>query len=292
MEHTFTTPAPVHLVVHNEVGHVAVSAEPTETTTVRLEAETPDAEALVERAEVDCRPRGDTHYVVVKIPRWGGIRFLRRNGVRITVVVPEASEVAATTASADIEVTGTVGRADLSTANGEASADDVAGDVVAKTASGAITLGDVGGELRVHTSSGDLRCSRVGGRTLFTSASGDVEIGAAGGRVEVKTASGRARLGDLSAGARIDGVSGDVRVLGIQGGHLRVRLVSGSISVGVAEGVDLHVDAETVSGRVSSDIPLDEAPPRQRSEEGAKVEISVRSVSGSIEIERALEQVA
>jgi len=79
MEHTFTTPAPVHLVVHNEVGHVAVSAEPTETTTVRLEAETPDAEALVERAEVDCRPRGDTHYVVVKIPRWGGIRFLRRH---------------------------------------------------------------------------------------------------------------------------------------------------------------------------------------------------------------------
>ena len=270
MEHTFTTPAPVHLVVHNEVGHVAVSAEPTETTTVRLEAETPDAEALVERAEVDCRPRGDTHYVVVKIPRWGGIRFLRRNGVRITVVVPEASEVAATTASAD----------------------DVAGDVVAKTASGAITLGDVGGELRVHTSSGDLRCSRVGGRTQFTSASGDVEIGAAGGRVEVKTASGRARLGDLSAGARIDGVSGDVRVLGIQGGHLRVRLVSGSISVGVAEGVDLHVDAETVSGRVSSDIPLDEAPPRESSEGGAKVEISVRSVSGSIEIERALEQVA
>ena len=41
-----------------------------------------------------------------------------------------------------------------------------------------------------------------------------------------------------------------------------------------------------------SDIPLDEAPPLQRSEEGAKVEISARSVSGSIEIERALEQVA
>ena len=81
-------------------------------------------------------------------------------------------------------------------------------------------------------------------------------------------------------------------MLGIQEGQLRIRLVSGSISVGVAEGVDLHVDAETVSGRVYSDIPLDEAPPRESSEGGAKVEISVRSVSGSIEIERALEQVA
>jgi len=292
MEHTFSTPAPVHLVVHNEVGHVGVTAQPTETTTIRLEAETQEAEALVERAVVECRPKGQTHEVVVKIPRWGGIRFFRRNGVSITVVVPGGSDVAVATASADIEVTGAVGSADFATASGEASADDVAGDVVAKTASGAITLGEVGGRLRVHTSSGDLHCSRVRGRTEFSTASGDVEIGAAEDRVEVKTASGAARLGDLAAGARIVGVSGDVRVLAIEEGDLHVRLVSGNVSVGVAEGVEVHVDAETVSGQVYSDIALDDAPQAGRAERGAKVDISVRSVSGSIEIERALEQVA
>ena len=59
----------------------------------------------------------------------------------------------------------------------------------------------------------------------------------------------------------------------------------------MAKGVDLHVDVETMSGAVHSDIPLDDAPgsaPR----EDARVDLSVRSVSGNVEIERALEQVA
>jgi DUF4097 and DUF4098 domain-containing protein YvlB len=161
--------------------------------------------------------------------------------------------------------------------------------VVAKSASGAVTLGDVG-ELRMHTSSGDLRCSRVGGRALVHSASGDVEIGAAGDRVEVTTASGSARLGELGAGARVVGVSGDVRVLALAEGELHVRLVSGNVAVGVAEGVALHVDAQSMSGHVHSDIPLDDAP--RGGSHGTTVDITVRSVSGSIEIERALPQVA
>jgi hypothetical protein len=69
-----------------------------------------------------------------------------------------------------------------------------------------------------------------------------------------------------------------------------VRSVSGSVSVGVATGVDLHVDVETMSGQVRSDIELDDTPGSTRRD--ALVELSVRSVSGDVEIERALEQVA
>ena len=43
-------------------------------------------------------------------------------------------------------------------------------------------------------------------------------------------------------------------------GTLHVRSVSGDVAVGVVEGVDLHVDVETMSGSVHSDIPLDDAP--------------------------------
>jgi len=56
-------------------------------------------------------------------------------------------------------------------------------------------------------------------------------------------------------------------------------------------GVFLELEGEA-DALASFRRALDEAPPLQRSEEGAKVEISARSVSGSIEIERALEQVA
>jgi hypothetical protein len=79
-------------------------------------------------------------------------------------------------------------------------------------------------------------------------------------------------------------------VLAIDEGTLHVRSVSGSVSVGVVTGVDLHVDVETMSGEIRSDIPLDESPASAR--RPASVELSVRSVSGNVEIERALEQVA
>ena len=290
MEKTFSTPEPVRLVVENEVGFVAVSAEETTTSSVLLSADTPGAEELIERAVVECRPTGRRHLLVVKVPRLHPMRFIRRNGVTIRVTVPEGSDVSIVTASADVEVSGPVGNADLGTSSGDVSTDDVAGEVSAKSASGNITVGNVGGELRVHTASGDLRCSAVTGRTTFSTASGDVEIGSAGDRVDVKTTSGNARLGELARGARITGVSGDVRVLAISEGTLRVRSVSGNVAVGVAPGVELEVDVETMSGSVQSDIPLDKAPGDRRG--GARVEISIRNVSGDVAIEHALEQVA
>ena len=290
MEKTFETPGAVRLSVENEVGLIAVTACRTGTTTVSLEPATPGAEELIERAAVECRPTTHGHVVAVKVSRRNGMRFVRRNAVTVRVEVPEGSEVKAMAGSADVEIMGPVGSADVSTSSGDVSTDDVAADVTAKSGSGDITLGAVGGDLRVHTASGDLRCSSVAGTAVFATASGDVEVGAASNRVEVKGTSGSIRLGELSQGARIMNVSGDVRVLSVDRGTLHVRSVSGDVSVGVAEGVDLHVDVETMSGSVNSEIPLDDAPRSARRE--TRVDLSVRSVSGNVDIARALEQVA
>ncbi len=257
---------------------------------VSLTAETSGADELVERAVVECRPAGNGHAVVVKIPKLHGMRFIRRNAVTVRVELPVGSDVNVMTASADVEITGPIGRADLTSSSGDISTDDIAADVTAKTASGDITLGNVGGGLRVHTASGDLRCSGVAGSAVFATASGDLEVGAAGDRVEVKATSGNVRLGELAQGARIVNVSGDVRVLAMVAGVLHVRSVSGNVAVGVSRGVELAVDVETMSGSVHSEIPLDDAPRPGRRD--ARVELSVRSVSGDVEIARALEQVA
>ncbi len=291
MERTFETPGAVRLYVENEVGLVVITARDTDRTIVSLEAGTLDAEELVERAVVECRPSGGRYLVAVKVPHGHGLRFLRRNAVTVRVEVPEGGQVDVTTASADIEINGSVGEADLTTGSGDVSADDVAADVTAKTASGDITLGTVGGDIRASTASGDLRCSSVAGSAVFSTASGDLELGAAGSRVEVKASSGNVRLGELARGARVVNVSGNVRVLSLDEGALHVRSVSGDVAVGVARGVDLHVDVETLSGTVRSDIPLDDAPaPGTRPE--TRVDLSVRSVSGNVEIGRALEHVA
>jgi DUF4097 and DUF4098 domain-containing protein YvlB len=291
MEKIFETPGAVRLHVQNEVGLVVVTAARTEETVVSLEAHTPGAEELVERAVVECRPAGSRHMVVVKVPKQGvGSRFLRRNAVTVRVDLPEGSDVKVVAGSADVEVSGAIGAADFSTSSGDVAADDVAANLTARSASGDLTVGAVGGDLKVQTASGHLRCSSVAGRAVFTTASGDIEVGAATGPVEVKATSGDVRLGELAHGARVTNVSGDVRVLAIDEGTLHVRSVSGCVSVGVVTGVDLHVDVETMSGQVRSDIPLEDTPASPR--KGACVELSVRSVSGDVEIERALEQVA
>jgi len=125
---------------------------------------------------------------------------------------------------------------------------------------------------------------------MFATASGDLEVGAAENQVEVKATSGDVRLGELAHGARVQNVSGDIRVLALGEGTLHVRSVSGSVSVGIVKDVDLHVDIETLSGEIRSDIPLDDSPGPGRA--ANRVDVSVRSVSGDVEIERALEQVA
>ncbi len=290
MEKTFETPGAVRLYVENEVGLVAITARETDTTVVSLEPTTPGAEELVEHSAVECRPSGSRHIVAVKVPSLRGRRFIRRHAVTVRVEVPKGSDVKVLTGSGDVEITGLINAADLASSSGDISADDVTADAVAKTASGSITIGAVGGDLRVHTASGDLRCSSVAGSAVFATASGDLEVGAAAGKVEVKATSGNVRLGELSHGARIVNVSGDVRVLALGEGTLHVRSVSGNVSVGVSEGVDLHVDVETLSGSVHSDIPLDDTPRTGRRD--AQVDLSVRSVSGDVEIARALEQVA
>jgi len=291
MEKTFETPAPVRLYVENEVGLVAITATETGTTVVSLEAETPGAQELVDKAVVECRPTGKSHIVAVRVKRLHGMRFIRRNAVAVRVEVPVGSDVKALTGSAGIDITGPITTADLSSASGDITADDVIDDVVVKTASGDVTLGAVGGELRAHSASGDVRCSSVAGSAVFATASGDLEVGAAGDRVEVKATSGNVRLGEVSHGARIVNVSGDVRILALGEGALHVRSVSGDVSVGVVRGVALHVDVETLSGTVRSDFSLDDAP--SRGSAGTRlVDLSVRSVSGNVEVERALEQVA
>ena len=289
MERTFETPGDVRLYVENEVGHVAISTGVTEATQVTLEPDTAGAEELIGRATVECRTSGRRHMVVVKIPRQG-MRFMRRNGVTVRVDLPQGSDVNVMAGSADVDINGPVGTAELATSSGDITADDVVGDFESKTASGDIIVGAVGGDLKVHTASGDLRCSAVAGRSMFATASGDLEVGAAENQVEVKATSGDVRLGELAHGARVQNVSGDIRVLALGEGTLHVRSVSGSVSVGIVKDVDLHVDIETLSGEIRSEIPLDDSPGPGRA--ANRVDVSVRSVSGDVEIERALEQVA
>jgi DUF4097 and DUF4098 domain-containing protein YvlB len=111
-------------------------------------------------------------------------------------------------------------------------------------------------------------------------------VGSVGNRVDVKSSSGDVRLGHVSGDTSIVGVSGDVRVLSYASGRLHVRSVSADITIGIAEGVTFAVDAESVSGTVSSEIPVDDFPGRGGG--SPDVVIAAKTVSGDVQLERAV----
>ena len=98
------------------------------------------------------------------------------------------------------------------------------------------------------------------------------------------------RLGDVSGDLSVVAVSGDVTVLSLARGRAHVRSVSGEVDVGIARGVALSVDAETMSGTVHSDIPLNDAPEGPAGD--PTVELTVRSVSGNILVKRGADAFA
>jgi DUF4097 and DUF4098 domain-containing protein YvlB len=286
MERTFDSLRQVHVVVENEVGLVAISARAGNAARVTLEADTPGAEDLVEKAIVECRPSGGRDIVFVKIPRVHGMKFIRRNGVTVRVEVPPASDVHVSTGSAHVELNGSLGETTIKTASGDITADEVQ-DLRAKTASGDIEVGTVRRELRMHTAAGDLRCVRVDGRASVSSTSGDAEVGSVGDGIDVRATSGEVRLGDVCGDTTVVAVSGDVHVLSLAEGSTHIRSVSGEVEVGIARGVALSVDAETMSGTVHSDIPLN--PDRGAAQGTPAVTLTVRSVSGNILVTRGVE---
>jgi DUF4097 and DUF4098 domain-containing protein YvlB len=286
MEKNFPTRGKVRVFVENEVGLVTITGREGDGTRVVLEADSPGAAESVERAIVECRTSRGHDHIVVKVPRLHGMKFIRRNGVTVRVDVPSGSDVSVATASAHVELNGSMGLTDVKTASGDITADDVEG-LKAKTASGDIEVGGVGGDLRMHSASGDLRCVRVDGRASVTTASGDVEIGSAADRTDVRGSSGDVRLGDVSGDLSVVGVSGDVTVLSLARGRAHLRSVSGQVDVGIARGVALSVDAESMSGTVHSDIALSDVPDGDGGPgREPTVDLTVRSVSGNIAVTR------
>jgi|HubBroStandDraft_1064217.scaffolds.fasta_scaffold71293_2 hypothetical protein len=286
MHRSFETPGHVAAVVECEAGAVDIACQAVDVTEVTLAAESPGGNDLIERSVVVCSPSADGHLLSVRIPHqhlWGR---QREGEVQVRIVVPLGTDVDVSTASAPIRVHGLLGRATFKTASASVEADDAAGSVRAKSASGNIALGAVEGEVRAQSASGDVRIGAAGRRAVLTTISGTVELAAAAADLEVKTTSGRIDLGALHGDATVGTVSGNIRVGSQHRGRVQVRTVSGDVIVGIAEGITLRVDVDSISGRVRSEIPIGDAPPGE--DAPPTVGVVVRTVSGDVALERAV----
>ena len=266
---TFETPGPLELDLNVPAGKIELDAADVAATEVELEPlhDSEGSREAVERTKVNLRPRGEGHELVVEVPseRGFGIRFGRTPSVLVRVRCPEGAKVSVRTRSADVEAHGRFGAAQVR---------DISGDVVWET---------VDGDAIFHSTSGDMRVDAVTGTLNVKTVSGDVEIGAVGGRLSAEGVSGDIRVASVEGSVTTKTVSGDQR-LGVAEGKVALVSVSGDLEARVRRGSRVFVDANAVSGDVSSELELSA---EKADGEGPVVEIRARSVSGDVRIARA-----
>lgn len=273
--YSFETPGPVELRVEVPAGAVRVAtwSEPrveVEVTAVRGDERSHRAAA---ETQVSATVRRGRHEVIVKAARREGFLGLTvGRGVELDVSIrcPERAGLDLAAGSTDLEAHGRLG------------------DVAVRSASGDVTLDDTG-SLSFTSASGDLAAGVVAGALRARSASGDISVGSVGSTADVTSASGDVRLGATAGAATVKTVSGDVE-LRAAGANVQAVSVSGDVEVAVASDLVLRIDAQSVSGDLSSELELDDRAPAGDGE--TLVEIRARTVSGDVRLGRSAERPA
>jgi hypothetical protein len=265
---TFPLTGPINLSVRIGRGSVVVrTADDLECATVDL-APNPGAEELAGQFTVELVGRTLT----VAAPREGGLADLvsrlrqrSRDGVAVTVTVPTGTALKIAAADAPVTVAGRCGGADIITASGEITLDHVDGDLLLRYAGARSRVERVSGSVAIRAGSGEARFGVVEGSLQHGCGRGLLDVGEVFGAVQSRTGSGSARL--ASVHGDVDLASG-----------------SGAMSIGLPAGAAAHVDATTGSGRVRSDLPIDDAP---KTATRRPITVRARTGSGDIELFRA-----
>jgi DUF4097 and DUF4098 domain-containing protein YvlB len=166
-------------------------------------------------------------------------------------------------------------RATSSTGSGSQTVEGIAGPLRISTGSGSLRATNIGNEVRAHTGSGEITLDGVKGAVTAATGSGNISAKGVGGGFEARTGSGSVRLEQVASGnVNVSTGSGEVTLNNVKG-SLRVGTGSGTIRAQGEMTGDWTV--ETASGGVIVDLPRN-----------AGFELSARSASGSIEVEREI----
>lgn len=264
----FETPGRVRLYLRVDGGSVAVDAVEGATDTVV----TVDGPASNGQDEPVIRTHQSGDRVDITVEACGdrlfGIFGLRpRSVVDVKVRCPAGADVTASSVGASIRLSGPVADTDLKTVSGDVSVDRVRGSLAVKS---------VGGDARAH---------HVGGDAKVETVSGEAELESVGGSAELRTISGDFQLDSAVGPVSFQSVSGDLFLGSVREGAVRVKTVSGDVRIGIRHGSRLSVDARSLGGSATSELPItDEAP----DDSGPLVELSAFAASGDIRVVRAV----
>jgi hypothetical protein len=260
----FPCPTPVTVAARLAAGELRITAEPRDTAVVEVSPWDGTDASREAAARTQVELRGDR--LLVEAPEAGPGWLLRRGSrIRVDVRVPLDCPLNIRVASAEVYCRGRYAGASVHTASGDVAIEHLTGHATINTASGHVLVDRVDGRASVHGASGDVTLTQAGDDVTVHTASGDVTVDDADGSVKVNTASGSVRVGCVRRGVT------------------RLKAASGGMSVGVAQGTRVWLDAVTASGRTRSDLDVTSAPAGGGEPE---LTLALRTASGDIDIHR------
>ena len=274
---TFDTPGSVSLQIKLPSGRVVVTTADEPRTTVEVVALGRRGQDAIDDIEIVMDERSGHHVVRVEQRdrfRWGPIQITWGGDFECRISGPPGTDRDLSGASTDVRVEGELG------------------DVSARTASGDIRLQRVGGPLQVKTASGDVFVGVVIGQGSIATVSGDVGIERIDAPLTARAVSGDITVGSIAAELGISTTSGDVDLKTVLEGDVRVQTVSGDVRVGIARRTRVWIDAASVSGRLESELGLEDQEEAFGDAASAVVPLHVKTVSGDVSVVRAAAAVA
>ncbi len=267
-EHHFETPSPISLYVEIGKGSVQIIAD--DVTESHVEVTGRDAD------QVEVQRSGDEITIVAPRQRTG---FLRGDSdLDVVATIPNHSDLAVRTGSADVTVRGTVSACHLKSGSGDVLLESLARPSSVETGSGDVRVDDARAELRIKSGSGDITIGHVAAALSVSTGSGDVEIAATDGPAVVKTGSGDLRVVDARTDVSLTTGSGDLVIDTASRGRFSAKGASTDIRVGVPAGIPVWTDVSTVTGQIQSNLSGAGEP-----QAGADhIELRAKTVSGDI----------
>jgi DUF4097 and DUF4098 domain-containing protein YvlB len=267
--HVFETPGDVSLQVRLPSGRVVVTTADDPRTTVEIVSRR--GQDAVDEIDVTMDERRGEHVIRIEQKdrfRWGPIQITWGGDFECRITCPHGSNLDLSGGSTAVKVDGELGEASV------------------RTASGDVHLDTVRAELQVKTASGDVWVEGAEADASVATVSGDVELGRVSGSLTGRTISGSFRLGAVAMALEVSTTSGDIEVGSVGSGDVRVQSVSGDVRIGIGRGKRVWVDATSVSGRLESELGLEDQQ-SDGDDEGEVVPLQVKTVSGDVSIVRA-----
>ena len=269
--HVFETPGSVSLQVKLPSGRVLVTTADQPSTTVEVVAVGRRGQDAIDEIEVTLEERLGRYVVKVEQKdrfRWGPIQITWGGDFECRISCPVGTDLDFAGGSTDLR------------------ADGALGEVSVRTASGDIRVESASRELQAKTASGDISVDTIAAQASLATVSGEIDVERIDAPVTARSVSGRVTIASISAALGVSTTSGNIDLKAISGGDLRVKSVSGDVRIGVARGTRTWIDAASVSGRLESELGLEDKEPSSAAGE-AVVPLHVKTVSGDVSIVRA-----